>query len=109
MKKFIFVYHGGVRAEDIKPEDMKATMDRWMAWFGSFKDKMVDGGSPFSPVAMSVTAKDAQTISEDLWPAKGYTIINAVDMDEAVEIAKTCPVTTEGKGGSVRVYESMPM
>ncbi len=109
MKKFIFVYYGSVRAEDIKPEDMKATMDKWMAWFDTFKGQMVDGGNPFAPVATSVTAKGVETIQADKWPAKGYTIINAKDMDEAVEIAKGCPALVDDSEGSVRVYESMPM
>jgi hypothetical protein len=109
MKKFIFVYNGAVRAEDINPEDMKATMDKWMAWFGSFKDKMVDGGNPFAPVAKSVTAKSVETIPAEKWPAKGYSIINAKDMDEAVDIAKGCPALIDDNEGSVRVYEAMPM
>ena len=109
MKKFVFVYNGAVRAEDIKPEDMKATMDKWMAWFGTFKDKMVDGGNPFAPVAKSVTAKGVETIPAEKWPAKGYSIINAKDMDEAVNIAKGCPALMDDDEGSVRVYEAMPM
>ncbi len=109
MKKFVFVYYGAVRAEDIKPEDMQATMDKWMAWFGTFKDKMVDGGSPFAPVAQLVTAKGAETISADNLPAKGYTIVNAKDMDEAVKIAQACPALADDPEGAVRVYEAMPM
>ncbi len=109
MKKFVFVYYGGVRKEDIKPEDMKVTMDKWMAWFGTFKDKMVDGGNPFGPVAKSVTAKGVETIPENMWPAKGYSIVNAKDIDEAVKIAKGCPALSDDDKGAVRVYEAMPM
>ena len=109
MKKFVFVYYGSVRPEDISKEDMKKTMDKWMAWFGSFKDKMVDGGNPFAPEAKAVTAKGVETIVADMWPAKGYSIINAKDMDEAVEIAKNCPALEDDDKGTVRVYEAMPM
>jgi hypothetical protein len=109
MKKFVFVYYGKVRAEDISKEDMKASMDKWMAWFGTFKDKMVDGGNPFAPGAKSVTAKGVETIPADKWPAKGYTIINAKDIDEATEIAKGCPALEDDPEGTVRVYEAMPM
>jgi hypothetical protein len=109
MKKFVFVYYGAVRAEDISQENMKKVMDEWMAWFGSFQDKMVDGGNPFAPVAKSVTAKGVETISADKWPAKGYSIIHAKDRDEAVKIAKGCPALKDDPEGTVRIYEAMPM
>jgi len=109
MKKFVFVYYGKVKPEDIRKEDMKKTMDKWMAWFGTFKDKMVDGGNPFAAGAKSVTAKGIETIPADRWPAKGYTIINAKDMDEATKIAQGCPALEEDSEGKVRVYETMPM
>lgn len=105
MKKFVFIYHGKVRAEDINEDEMKSTMDKWMAWFGTFKDQMVDGGNPFAPDAKSVTAKDVETVSSH--PATGYTIINAKGINEAAEIAKGCPVLDSE--GSVEVYEAMPM
>ncbi|HSX09337.1 MAG TPA: hypothetical protein VLF93_04235 [Candidatus Saccharimonadales bacterium] len=108
MKKFVFVYHGKTTPEDINPEAMKATMDKWMAWFDTFKDSMVDGGNPFAKDAKSVTAKGVEVISAENWPATGYTIINAEDMEAATEIAKGCPVLEDGEG-SVRVYEAMPM
>jgi hypothetical protein len=107
MKKFILIYHGKVGPEDISKEEMKNTMDKWMAWFGTFKDNMVDGGNPFAAGAKSVTAKGVETIPADMWPATGYTIINANDIDEATKIAKGCPVLDSE--GSVRVYEAMPM
>ena len=84
-------------------------MDEWMAWFGSFQDKMVDGGNPFVTLAKVVTAKGSETISADKWPAKGYSIVNAVDMDEAVKIAQGCPALKDDPEGAVRVYEAMPM
>jgi hypothetical protein len=109
MKKFVFVYYGRVRPEDISKEETKEVMAKWMAWFGSFKDKMVDGGNPFASGAQVVTAKGAETIPADKWPAKGYTIVNAKNMDEAVNIAKGCPALVDDEDGAVRVYEALPM
>lgn len=109
MKKFVLVFYGKVRPEDVSEEDMKSTMDKWMAWFGTFKDQMVDGGNPFAVGAKSVTKNGTETISTDLMPATGYTILNAKDMDEATKIAEACPVLQEGDEGSIRVYEALPM
>ena len=108
MKKFVFIYHGNVSSETVSKEDMKKVMDKWMAWFGSFQDKMVDGGNPFAPNGTAVTAKGIETVQATMWPATGYTIINAKDMDEAAALAKGCPVLDQNEG-SVRVYEAMPM
>ncbi len=109
MKKFVLVFHGKVTPDDIAQEEMKNVMDKWMAWFGTFGDKMVDGGNPFAPEAKSVTAKGVGTISASMRPAKGYTIINAKDMDEATEVAKGCPVLLDDSEGAVDVYEALPM
>ena len=109
MKKFVFVLYGKVRPEDISKEDMKKTMDKWMAWFGTFKENIVDGGNPFAPGAKVVTAKGVETIPADMWPAKGYTIINAKDMNEATKIAQACPALEDDSEGAIRVYEAMPM
>jgi hypothetical protein len=109
MKKFVFVYYGSKKHEGMSEEEVGKVMEAWKAWFGTFGDKMVDGGNPFATGGMSVTAKGAEAIPADMWPAKGYTIINAESMDEAVEVSKGCPVLEDDPEGAVRVYEAVPM
>jgi len=108
MKKFVYEYYGKGQTGEVSKEAMKQMMDKWMAWFATFKDQMVDGGNPFAPVAKTVTAQGVETIAADKWPATGYTIITAKDMDEATAMLKGCPVL-EQKDGVVRVYEALPM
>ncbi len=108
MKKYVFVYYGGADMENTPPEEMKVVMDKWMAWFEIFKEKTVDGGNPFGPDGTAVTSKGAEVIPKDMWPATGYTIINAQNMEEATKIASDCPIL-EMENGTVRVYEAMPM
>jgi len=109
MKKFVFIYNGKVSPKDISQDEMKNTMDKWMIWFGTFKGNMVDGGNPFAPGAKNVTAKGIETLSADMMPAKGYTIINAEDMNAATKIAQGCPALIDDSEGAVRIYEAMPM
>jgi len=78
-------------------------VDAWMKWFGSIKDHIVDGGSPFGP-GMEVTSAGVKQLPHDRGAIAGYTIINAKNMEEAVKIAKSCPIIT-----SMRVYEAMTM
>lgn len=73
-------------------------MESWMLWFKSIEDKIVDRvglGDGKEVIKNSVTEllmdKDAIT---------GYVVINAENMDEALKIAKSCPMIT-----STKVYE----
>lgn len=109
MKKFVFVYYGGKKPHDMSKEEMEKVMAAWKAWFGTFESQLVDGGNPFGMDSMSVTAEGTEKIPEDMWPAKGYSIVNAEDMDAACEIAKGCPMLEDDDEGAVRVYEAMPM
>ncbi|MDA1079820.1 MAG: YciI family protein [bacterium] len=109
MKKFVFIYYGNNKAENMTEEQSKAVMEKWMAWYGSLNSQVVDGGNPFASNGMSVTSSETALIPADMWPAKGYTIIEAADMDAAVKIAQGCPMLEDDSEGTVRVYEALPM
>ena len=96
MKKFV-IYHYGF--EMPTPEIMK----EWSKWFASIGDKMVDPGSPLGP-GIEITHSGAKELPMGKNSLTGYTVINAKSLDEAVEIAKSCPMIT-----SVRVYEARSM
>lgn len=101
MKNFVYIYHNnGTRGQD--PEEAKA---EWGAWFGKLGESLVDGGNPFN--GGKAVEKNRVTTIEN-WPATGYSIVKAKDMDEAVDMAKGCPVLDE-PDGAVRVHEALPM
>jgi hypothetical protein len=102
MTKFLYAYSGGQIAES--PEAQQEAMEVWTAWFGSLGDSVVDIGNPFS-VSSTVTAGGAS----DGGTAKltGYSIVNAESLAEAANKAGGCPVLQSG--GSVEVYEALPM
>lgn len=103
MAKFVFTYRGGSVPET--EADQQAVMEAWMGWFGALGDKVVDGGAPFGP-SMSRTADGSPS---DGAPSglTGYSIVEAADLAQATELAGGCPVLTDG--GSVDVYEALPM
>ena len=106
MKKFVFVYYGTKKAEEVD----EAIMQKWGAWFGSMGENLVDGGNPFNvDDAYEMSAKETTKLAADQWPAKGYSIVNAESMEAAQEMAKGCPVLEDDPDGMVRVYEAMPM
>jgi hypothetical protein len=106
MANYVFVYYNQGSMGDAPVEEVKKA---WGAWFGSLGDKLVDGGNPFNDNGMAVEASGASKIEN--YPATGYSIVKAGSMDDAVKIAKGCPLLADNgpEGAAVRVYETVPM
>lgn len=98
MKKFVFLYNVG--NED---ENTKEHMDLWMSWFHSISKSVVDIGSPLVG-GKEVRAHKTIDVTLDKGMVSGYSIINAPDMQAAIELANGCP----NKNG-LKIYESVPM
>src|SRR5438067_12767722 len=103
MGKFVLAYRGGSMAETA--EDQQKVMEQWMGWFGQLGAAVVDGGAPFGPAKTIASAGAVRDGGEA--GLTGYSIVDASDLDDAVAKAKGCPVLSSG--GSVEVYEAMPM
>jgi hypothetical protein len=103
MKNYVFIYYNEGTREGTSAETAKA---EYMAWFGKLGDKLVDGGNPFNSGGKAVEKNGVSTIENH--PASGYSIVKASSLDEAVDLAKGCPILEE-PAGAVRVYETLPM
>ncbi len=102
MAKYIFAYHGGAAPES--PEEGAEVMAKWNAWLGGLGDAVVDGGNPAGPsktVSASGVADDGGAN-----PISGYSLVQADSIDQAVEMAKGCPIMDHG---TVEVAEAMDM
>ena len=104
MKNFVFIYYSVADMSNMPMEEVNAA---WMNWFKELGDKVVDAGNPFNSGGMAVEASGVSEIEN--FPATGYTIIKAEDMNSAVEVAKTCPLLVGDPKSAVRVYETLPM
>ena len=103
MAKFVLVYKGGAMAET--PEEQKKSMDQWINWFGDLGNAVVDGGAPFGQSAgLDSKGKSSKGGASAL---TGYSIIETTSLADATKKAKGCPVL--GSGGTVEVYEALPM
>ena len=103
MGKYVLTYRGGAMAKT--EAEQKAQMEKWMHWFGGLGSSVVDAGGPFGHSrTISSSGSKADGGSAGL---TGYSILEAGDLAEAVRKTKGCPVLDSG--GSVEVYESMPM
>ena len=101
MAKYLFVYHGGGQPES--EEEGQQVMEAWEQWFGSMGERIVDGGNP---VGQSTTVNsDGSVVSNGgPNPTTGYGVFEANSLDEAIEMAKGCPILADG--GSVELAET---
>ena len=103
MAKYLFVYHGGKNPES--EEEVKQVLDAWGAWLGGMGAAVIDGGNP---VGTSVTVNADGSVAEtDGNAATGYSLIEASDIDDAIEKAKGCPIRQAE--GSIEVAEAFDM
>ena len=104
MAKYLFVYHGGKKAES--EEDLAKGLDAWGKWFGSMGAAVIDGGNPVGESSM-VNADGSVSNNGGANPASGYSLIEAADLDDALAKAKGCPILESG--GSIEVAEAIDM
>lgn len=104
MPNYLLSYHGGGMPET--EEEQGKVMAAWGDWMGKLGDKLVDGGLPV--VASKTIASDGTvTDGGGANPVSGYSVIRAANMDEAVALARDCPVFLGG--ASLEVGETMDM
>jgi hypothetical protein len=102
MAKFVYLFTGGRMAET--PEAQEKAVQAWGAWFGTLGAAVTDMGNPFGA---STTVKSGGFAPGSALNAGGYSIIEAGSLDDATAKAAGCPVLSDG--GTVEVYEALPM
>ena len=102
MPQFIFAYHGGKMPED--PDEGAKLMARWQDWMAGLGDALVNPGHP---VGKSTTVS-ASGVTNDGGPnpLSGFSLVQADDIDAAIEMAKGCPHIDDG---SIEIAETVEM
>jgi len=99
MQEFMFIYRGGdpkwmTSATDAEKQAVMAKWGEWMEMLGQ-KGQLVTGGSPLGYDGKKVTKDGVITdisASEVKELVTGYSIVKAANYDEAVKIARECPI-----------------
>lgn len=110
MKEFILLFRANY--QDIAGVSSAETQERnniWMDWINDLVDQnhLAEGGNHLTPegkILRSNGAISVESLPENKESILGYILILASSLDEAVELAKDCPILT-GKGTSVEVRE----
>jgi len=101
MANYLLVYTGGgMPATDA---ERKKVLDDWGAWFGKLGPAVVDPGNPISQ-SKSISSDGSVNDGAVGTPASGYSILKADSLNQAVDLAKSCPVLKSG--AKLTVYET---
>jgi hypothetical protein len=109
MSEYLYLYRGGEPTGT--PQQMQEQMQRWGDWLKELAQKgnVKNPGQPLEKAGKVVKGSNKTVTDGPFAEAKdvvgGYTLIEAKDLDHAVELARGCPVFRVG--GSVEVRPVM--
>ena len=106
MSEFTFLFRGSDPTVQ-SPEEMQKSMQKWLAWFKELgaKGHIKYPGHPLERTGKVVRGSQKSVHDGPYAEAKdivnGFTLIEARDLAQAVEISRGCPIFDVG--GSVEV------
>lgn len=109
MSKYLFIYRtpkSETPQPEPSPEEMQQMLSQWTAWKEKFAKQVVDMGDGLLPGGKilsdgKVTDGPFVEIKEVLG---GYSVVEAADYDEALSVAKECPMVY-APGYSIEIRE----
>ena len=114
MSEFTYLYLGG-RDTPASPEQMQQTMQKWMAWFKELGagGHLKDHGHPLERAGKVVTGNQKIVTDGPYAEAKdvvgGFSLIEAKNLAQAVELSKGCPILEVGGSVEVRPVQQLSM
>jgi hypothetical protein len=113
MSEFVYLYHGGGARRS--PEQSQQTMQKWVAWMKELNEKghIKDPGNPLERTGKLVKGQQKTVTDGPYAESKdivvGYTLVEAKDLDHAVQISLGCPIFESGGLVEVRPVMKMSM
>jgi hypothetical protein len=108
MKKYLVLYHAPASAMEqmaaTTPEQAKAGMEAWMAWFKKAGSAVVDPGAPLG----GARRVPAGAGSGGAGTARGYSVLQADTIDAVLGVLRDHP-HLRMPNGSIEVFESLPL
>jgi hypothetical protein len=113
MKEFMLIFRNEKKTGEPMPtaEQMQAVMKQWQNWIGGIAAQgKYSGTNRLSSEGKTIRPNNTITdgpYTEAKEIIGGYLIVKANSLDEAVEMAKSCPALLSG--GNVEVRSVMPI
>ncbi len=106
--EYMLLFHGTHWDKNLSPEELQKVMSQWTAWFDRLAEEgKIKSARPLLHEGKVVSWKKGQTVTEGPFSESkeaigGYFLLQIGDLDEALEIAKECPVLQYGMTVEVR-------
>ena len=115
MSQFLYLYRmdPSKRMQAMAPEQAQQQMQRWMTWMQDLERQghLKDRGQPLEDAGKVVRGQQKTVTDGPYAETKdlvgGFTLIEANNIDQAVELSRGCPILDGG--GSVEVRPIMKM
>ena len=114
MSKFMYLFRSNPAAyQSMSPEQMQQNLKKWMDWKDSLEKNghINQLGERLDGTGKVVRGKTKAVIDGPFVEVKdfvqGYMLINARDIDQAVELAQGCPILNIDGTVEVRPFLSM--
>jgi hypothetical protein len=97
MKDFVLLLRGGLDFETATPEQIQQAMMKWRAWMDELiQQGKYPGGKRLTQNGSVLMGKEKKITDGPYTESKelvgGFLAIKANDLQEAIEIAKNCPI-----------------
>ncbi|RFM31843.1 YciI family protein [Chitinophaga silvisoli] len=109
MKEFVLIFRNSVQeGGNPSPEQMQQLLTDWMNWMGGIaaQDKLADRGNRLS-MSEGKTVKPGDVVTDGPYTEvkefiNGYIIVKTANIEDAVSIARECPILNVGGHVEVR-------
>lgn len=110
MSAFVYLFRASTTEmrEAMRPERAQQSLQAMMAWFKDLEQKghLKNPGLPLEPSGRVVSGKGGVISDGPYAEAKdmvlGFIVIEARDMAQAIELARSCPMVTGGAAVEIR-------
>jgi hypothetical protein len=102
MANYLLVYHGGGRPESA--DEQARVMQAWTDWLGKLGPAVVDAGNPANQSKAISSGGRVSEVGSDA--VSGYSIVKADSLDQAIDLAKDCPIFRGPREARIEVVET---
>jgi hypothetical protein len=106
--EYMLLFRGAEWDKGLSPEQIQKSLDQFMGWFEKLKvEGKAKGGQPLERRGKIVSGKKGRIVADGPFAESkeaigGYFLLQVGSLDEAVEIAKDCPILEYGNTVEVR-------
>ncbi|HVF70594.1 MAG TPA: YciI family protein [Chthoniobacterales bacterium] len=111
---FMLLLRGGISHQELSPEQMQRHIERYLSWIDRLRETgHFVAGEPLAESGKLLSGPNGSTVTDGPFAESkeevgGYFILQAPDLEAAVELARGCPIFANGGTVEVRPIESPP-